>query len=60
VIVEVRPRQKKFDLYLDLAKGLKQILEEIDGFIDNERFESIRPAGLDPVALNLATTGNPW
>ena len=54
VIVEVHPKQEKFALYLDLAKGLKPILEEIDGFIDNERFESIRPAGLDPVALNLA------
>jgi heme-degrading monooxygenase HmoA len=45
VIFEVHPKQEKFDLYLDPAKGLKPILEEIDGFIDNERFESIRPAG---------------
>jgi hypothetical protein len=54
LIFEVHPTQEKFDLYLDLAKGLKPTLEGIDGFIDNERFESIRPAGLDPVALNLA------
>ena len=27
VIFEVHPRQEKFDLYLDLAKGLRPILE---------------------------------
>jgi heme-degrading monooxygenase HmoA len=37
VIFEVHPRREKFDLYLDLAKGSKPILEGIDGFIDNER-----------------------
>ena len=52
VIFEVHPKQEKFDLQLDLAKGLTPILEEIDGFIDNERFESTRRR--DPVALNLA------
>jgi heme-degrading monooxygenase HmoA len=45
VIFEVHPRQEKFDLYLDLAKGLRPILEAIDGFIDNERFESARRPG---------------
>jgi heme-degrading monooxygenase HmoA len=45
VIFEVNPKQEKFDLYLDLAKGLKPILEGIDGFIDNERFESTRRRG---------------
>jgi heme-degrading monooxygenase HmoA len=45
VIFEVNPKQEKFDLYLDLAKGLKPILEGIDGFIDNERFESTRRGG---------------
>jgi heme-degrading monooxygenase HmoA len=45
VIFEVHPRREKFDLYLDLAKGLKPILEGIDGFIDNERFESSRRPG---------------
>src|SRR5229473_7734969 len=45
VIFEVNPKQEKFDLYLDLAKGLKPILEGIDGFIDNERFESTRRPG---------------
>ena len=44
VIFEVHPKQEKFDLYLELAKGLRPILEGIDGFIDNERFEStLRP-----------------
>src|SRR3981081_4069623 len=45
VIFEVHPKQEKFDLYLDLAKGLKPILDEIDGFIDNERFQSTRRRG---------------
>src|SRR5258707_7567504 len=45
VIFEVHPRQEKFDLYLDLAKGLRPIVEAIDGFIDNERFESSRRPG---------------
>src|SRR6202011_5604714 len=45
VIFEVNPKQEKFDLYLDLAKGLKPILEGIHGFIDNERFESTRRRG---------------
>jgi heme-degrading monooxygenase HmoA len=45
VIFEVHPRPERFDLYLDLAKELKPILEGIDGFIDNERFESVRRPG---------------
>ena len=45
VIFEVHPRPEQFDLYLDLAKELKPILEGIDGFIDNERFESTRRPG---------------
>jgi heme-degrading monooxygenase HmoA len=45
VIFEVHPKQEKFDLYLDLAKGLKPILEDIDGFIENQRFESTRRRG---------------
>jgi heme-degrading monooxygenase HmoA len=44
VIFEVRPNDGKKDAYLDLAKHLKPILEKIDGFVDNERFESmLRP-----------------
>jgi len=47
VIFEVHPKQEKFGLYLELAKTLRPILEGIDGFIDNERFESTdRPGWL--------------
>jgi heme-degrading monooxygenase HmoA len=41
----VQPRQERWDDYLDLAKYLKPKLEAIDGFIDNERFESKRTPG---------------
>jgi heme-degrading monooxygenase HmoA len=40
VIFEVLPVQGKKNDYLELAKHLKPILESIDGFVDNERFES--------------------
>lgn len=44
VIFEVVPNEGRKDEYLDLAKHLKPILETIDGFVDNERFESkLRP-----------------
>jgi heme-degrading monooxygenase HmoA len=44
VIFEVRPNDGRKDEYLELAKHLKPILEKIDGFVDNERFESkLRP-----------------
>jgi heme-degrading monooxygenase HmoA len=44
VIFEVRPNDGRKDEYLDLARHLKPILEQIDGFVDNERFESrLRP-----------------
>jgi heme-degrading monooxygenase HmoA len=42
VIFEVQPRQGRFDDYLALAKELKPKLEAIDGFVDNERFRSLR------------------
>jgi heme-degrading monooxygenase HmoA len=42
VVFEVHPGPGKKDEYLGLAKHLKPILESIDGFIDNERFESKR------------------
>src|ERR1700733_6668364 len=45
VIFEVHPRQEKFDLYLGLAKRLRPDLEGMEGFIDNERFESTRRRG---------------
>jgi heme-degrading monooxygenase HmoA len=45
VIFEVHPNEGKKDEYLDLAKHLKPILEKIDGFVDNERFESKMRSG---------------
>lgn len=45
VIFEVHPNDGRKDDYLDLAKHLKPILEKIDGFVDNERFESRRRPG---------------
>jgi len=45
VIFEVQPRKERWDDYLALAKQLKPELEAIDGFIDNERFESKRTKG---------------
>jgi heme-degrading monooxygenase HmoA len=40
VIFEVNRKPDHLDEYLDLAKELKPILQKIDGFVDNERFES--------------------
>jgi heme-degrading monooxygenase HmoA len=40
VIFEVKPAADGFDEYLDLATRLKPLLERVDGFVDNERFES--------------------
>ncbi|MFZ0385391.1 MAG: antibiotic biosynthesis monooxygenase [Solirubrobacteraceae bacterium] len=45
VVFEVKPARSQFDEYLELAKRLRPILEMIDGFIDNERFESQRRPG---------------
>src|SRR5260370_25512843 len=45
VIFEVQPKPERWDDYLGLAKQLKPKLEAIDGFIDNERFESKRTKG---------------
>jgi heme-degrading monooxygenase HmoA len=42
VIFVVRPRQERWDDYLDLARQLKPKLEAIDGFVDNERFKCVR------------------
>ena len=42
---EVHPHAERFDDYLALAGRLKPILERIDGFIDNERFESLARPG---------------
>jgi len=52
VVFEVHPAPGKKDEYLGLAKHLKPMLESIDGFIDNERFESRRHEGW---VLSLST-----
>ncbi|MDB6103582.1 MAG: antibiotic biosynthesis monooxygenase [Gammaproteobacteria bacterium] len=45
VIFEVHPIPERKDDYLVLAKYLKPKLEKIDGFVDNERFESLGRKG---------------
>ena len=45
VIFEVHPNDGRKDDYLEQAKHLKPILETIDGFVDNERFESLLRPG---------------
>ncbi len=41
VIFEVRPYRERKQQYLDIAADLRPILEEIDGFISVERFQSL-------------------
>jgi heme-degrading monooxygenase HmoA len=41
VIFEVEPAEGRFDSYLDFAGRLKPLLEQVDGFISVERFQSI-------------------
>jgi heme-degrading monooxygenase HmoA len=45
VIFEVLPAPGTRDRYLDLAARLRPMLEEIDGFISVERFESLTTPG---------------
>jgi heme-degrading monooxygenase HmoA len=45
VIFEVLPNDGRKDDYLEQAKHLKPILEMVDGFVDNERFESLLRPG---------------
>jgi heme-degrading monooxygenase HmoA len=52
VVFEVQPKKERWNDYLNLAKQLKPKLEAIDGFIDNERFESQRTNGR---VLSLST-----
>jgi heme-degrading monooxygenase HmoA len=42
VIFEVNPRPDQWDTYLSYARSLRPELEQIEGFIDNERFSSLR------------------
>jgi heme-degrading monooxygenase HmoA len=52
VVFEVQPAPGRKAEYLGLANHLKPILEAIEGFIDNERFESKRREGW---VLSLST-----
>src|SRR5215469_1315510 len=45
VIFEVQPRSDRWDQYLGLAKQLRPELEQIAGFLENERFKSRRTEG---------------
>lgn len=41
VIFEVEPVEGRKDDYLDIAAELRQLLDDIDGFISIERFQSL-------------------
>lgn len=45
VIFEVWPAEGRRQEYLDLAAALRPLLEQIDGFISIERFESLYEPG---------------
>src|SRR5215469_9604320 len=45
VIFEVHPKPERWDAYLGYAKMLRPELEQIDGFVDNQRFSSLRRKG---------------
>lgn len=45
VIFEVEPRAGQQDAYLDAAAQLRPLLQEIDGFISIERFQSLSNPG---------------
>ena len=45
VIFEVTPAEGRKDAYLDIAARLRPTLEQIDGFISVERFQSLSNPG---------------
>ena len=45
IIFEVEPADGKLDTYLDHAATLRPMLEEMDGFISVERFQSLTTEG---------------
>lgn len=45
VIFEVWPRDGQRDHYLDIAADLRPILDQVEGFISVERFQSITDPG---------------
>src|SRR5260221_450417 len=45
VIFEVEPKPDRRQEYLDIAAGLRPLLDGIDGFLSIERFESLTTPG---------------
>jgi heme-degrading monooxygenase HmoA len=45
VIFEVHPKAEQWDAYLGNAKMLRPELEQVDGFVDNIRYTSLRRTG---------------
>jgi len=45
VIFEVWPDKERRQEYLDMAAALRPLLDQIDGFISIERFESLSEPG---------------
>lgn len=45
VLFEVQPKKSQWDRYLELAGMLRPELEQISGFIDNDRYASEQTAG---------------
>lgn len=45
VIFEVTPHRKRRQTYFDLANQLKPLLDQVDGFVSVERFESLSAPG---------------
>lgn len=45
VIFEVQPHADKAQAYLDAAQQLRPLLEDVEGFISIERFESLTQPG---------------
>lgn len=45
VIFEVIPKETQKQVYLDIAVSLRPLLQEIDGFISIERFQSLTDPG---------------
>jgi heme-degrading monooxygenase HmoA len=45
VIFEVWPAEGETETYLEVAAGLRPLLEDVDGFISIERFESLVEPG---------------
>jgi len=54
VIFEVWPKAGHRQQYLDLAAELRPLLQDIDGFISIERFESLTEPGKIPLAVDVS------